>query len=308
MIYQAKDFIETKEGLLFAVVENELEQGRVLCFLRYAQCGQGWRKKATDEANRYLAERYPDYLYYSATKDAALHGVHESAIIRHYQPRQRLKALIEKPANHAVEADFQLLIKLLAASGVDIEMLGVTGSLLVGMHKASSDIDLIFYDRQAFHRARAVVKQLMAENRLTALTEADWIASYDRRSCHISLSDYQWHEERKINKGLVNGRKFDLSLNEGLSHSIVPFRKRGHIVLQARISDDAGAFDYPAIYQVDDGVVSSVICFTATYIGQALTGEKVEVAGLLEESACGQRRIVVGSSREAPGEYIRVIR
>ena len=41
-MYLSKDFIETAEGLVFAVVDHRLEQGRVLCFLRYRKDGQGW--------------------------------------------------------------------------------------------------------------------------------------------------------------------------------------------------------------------------------------------------------------------------
>jgi len=34
----------------------------------------------------------------------------------------------------------------------------------------------------------------------------------------------------------------------------------------------------------------------------------IEIAGMLEEDEYGNQRIVVGSSREAQGEYIKVIR
>lgn len=41
--YLAKDFIQTKEGLIFAVVAQEIEQGKVLCFLRYVLKGESWQ-------------------------------------------------------------------------------------------------------------------------------------------------------------------------------------------------------------------------------------------------------------------------
>jgi predicted nucleotidyltransferase len=34
-MFFAKDFIETAEGLIFAVVERGVEDGKALCFLRY---------------------------------------------------------------------------------------------------------------------------------------------------------------------------------------------------------------------------------------------------------------------------------
>lgn len=36
MSYQAKDFVATDQGLIFAVVADGVEDGKVLCFLRYA--------------------------------------------------------------------------------------------------------------------------------------------------------------------------------------------------------------------------------------------------------------------------------
>jgi predicted nucleotidyltransferase len=64
MMFNAKDFIETAEGLIFAVVEEGLEQGRVLCFLRYARHASGWKKYSTGQANSLLKSTFPEYLYY----------------------------------------------------------------------------------------------------------------------------------------------------------------------------------------------------------------------------------------------------
>jgi hypothetical protein len=68
------------------------------------------------------------------------------------------------------------------------------------------------------------------------------------------------------------------------------------------------SFDYPANFQIVHPHIQTVVCFSATYNGQAQTGEWIEVAGQLEQAYDGQQRIVVGSSREARGEYIKVLR
>ena len=57
--YLPKDFIETAEGLIFAVVSYQAQDGKVGCFLRYVRKGNGWRKGATDEANTLLQKNYP---------------------------------------------------------------------------------------------------------------------------------------------------------------------------------------------------------------------------------------------------------
>ena len=43
-MFLSKDFIETAEGLRFAVVVNGIEQDKVLCFLRYMHTSEGWLK------------------------------------------------------------------------------------------------------------------------------------------------------------------------------------------------------------------------------------------------------------------------
>ncbi|MFT7235918.1 MAG: putative nucleotidyltransferase, partial [Methylophagaceae bacterium] len=55
--------------------------------------------------------------------------------------------------------------------------------------------------------------------------------------------------------------------------------------------------------------VTEILVYTNTYVGQAKTGEKIEVSGAVEcDIATGKCRLIVGSSREAVGEYIKVIK
>ena len=58
-MFLSKDFIETAEGLIFAVVAQGTEQGKVLCFLRYVKDDDGWKKVSTEPANAFLAHYYP---------------------------------------------------------------------------------------------------------------------------------------------------------------------------------------------------------------------------------------------------------
>ncbi|PKM12072.1 MAG: hypothetical protein CVV13_06690 [Gammaproteobacteria bacterium HGW-Gammaproteobacteria-3] len=306
-MFRVKDFIETSEGLVFAVVENGTEQGRVLCFLRYVMSQTGWQKQSTLQANAWLDQHYPEYRYYSPLKDAHLHAVPASRISRHYQPRQRLPAIVQDPCHDPVEKDLQRLYRLFRELGIDVKVMGVTGSLLLGAQNVNSDIDLVFYDRVQFHQARTAVRELIGRGLLQDLGEADWLASYDRRGCHLSLEEYRRHEQRKDNKALINGRKFDLSLVNQTAVADERWQKYGKIVLQCPVSDAAMAFDYPALLQVEHPEIKSVVSYTATYTGQALAGERIEVAGCLEKSEAGVWRIVVGSSREAEAEFIKVV-
>jgi hypothetical protein len=74
------------------------------------------------------------------------------------------------------------------------------------------------------------------------------------------------------------------------------------------VTDAALAFDSPSVYKVERGNsrIKEVLSYTHTYAGQALEGEKIEVCGFLEEARDGRCRVIVGTTREARGEYIKV--
>jgi hypothetical protein len=100
-----------------------------------------------------------------------------------------------------------------------------------------------------------------------------------------------------------------VSLPQELEHDHHHYIKQGISTVKATVIDDHRAFDFPAHYLIDNEMTPEVVSFTHTYVGQAQVGETIEVTGAVEcDSASGQRRLVVGSTREAIGEYIKVCR
>jgi predicted nucleotidyltransferase len=307
-MFQVKDFIATAQGLVFAVVEHGVEQGRVRCFLRYVQKDSGWKKVNTAQANYFLQQHYPQYLFTSTQLAAQLHGVAIEDIAVHYHPRQRLQSICNYKSHDVVERDCYDLMALLQQYAINTERWGITGSLLLGVQNHQSDIDLVCYDLNAFEQCRKVIAQLINNKQLSALQDSDWQQSYQRRDCDLSFADYVWHEQRKFNKALIHGRKFDIScVTQNTNQLANSYQKKGSIKLRVKVIDASYGFAYPAQFMIEHDSIHSVVCFTASYTGQALTGELIEVSGLLEQANNGEQRIVVGSSREAGGEYIKVI-
>lgn len=305
-----RDFIETAEGLVFAVVGLAGEDERIPAFLRYVpDPRKGHRKVGTDEANAFLRKYYPQYLHHCGHRDAWLHGVPKTHVSTCHRPRERLRHLLQRAPQDDLETRLQKLLKLLTGHGVDLGHLGVTGSMLIGRQHAESDVDLVVYDRATFFRVRRAVRQLIDSGQLHELDDSAWCDAYARRGCELSLEEFLRHEKRKGNKGMVDGRKFDIALVAD-TDSLEPeagWRKAGMRRIRARIVDDDRAFDQPARYGLDHPEVSEIYSFTHTYTGQACAGEWVEANGQLEIAPDGRQRLIVGSSREAPGEYVRVI-
>lgn len=326
-MYLPKDFIATSEGLVFAVVAEGLEAGKVLCFLRYYDTHQShalklaasaeqpaitakrWQKQDTLAANQLLAERFPQYLHHSQRLDAACHAVDVTNIKRHFQPRQWVQTLMQTPPTDPVLQDCYVLLQLLEQQGIDLALLGITGSLLLNAQHSDSDIDLVVYDPVVFQQIRQLIpKQIAQHSWLQDLTANDWQEAYQRRACDLSFAEYYWHEGRKYNKFLVNSRKVDVSLlTKTDDFAAQHYKKLGHCVLRCQVTNADQAYHYPAVFDVIADTIIQVVCFTATYIGQAEVGEWIEVAGQLEEDAQGKCRLVVGTTREARGEYIKVL-
>jgi len=309
--YLPRDFVETPEGLLFAVVDRSTAGETIPCFLRYCRSTDGgFRKLGTGAANDLLRREYPRYLFRCEKRDAALHGVCPQELARHLRPRDRLQGLLDPsyPAD-SFEARTARLARALLSEGVGLDSLGITGSVLVGSHRAGSDIDLVLYDAAAFRAAREAVSRLTGQGVLTLLDERAWQDAYSRRGCALTYEEFRWHEERKRNKGVFEGTKFDLSLVVDDAEDVPrAWRKLGPVKMSTRVTGDEMAFDYPARLQIEDERIGEVVSFTATYSGQARVGERIEVCGLLEQTTDGTRRIVVGTDREAAGQYVKVMR
>ncbi|MDQ7089853.1 MAG: hypothetical protein Q9M50_04315 [Methylococcales bacterium] len=305
--FKVKDYVKTAENLYFAVIKEGVEKGRVLVCLRYIFQSGCWEKFETATATLFLQQNYPDYLYYSPSIDVEVHALPVEAIVKHYQPHDCLQTLLQQPTENAVINDLIAVCTIFSDNGLDITQLGITGSLLIGAQKSTSDIDLVFHDRAIFHQARQLARQLIARNQLQPLTQADWQHAFIRRGCELSFNEYLWHEKRKYNKVLIHNRKVDISLSQPAIHDPRTYSKQGPIVLTVKITEDSHGFDYPIRYSIDHLEISTIICFTATYSGQAKAGEWVEVSGQLEKSETGYQQIVVGSDREAKGDFIRVI-
>jgi predicted nucleotidyltransferase len=76
------------------------------------------------------------------------------------------------------------------------------------------------------------------------------------------------------------------------------------MTIEATVTDASLSFDSPARYLVDHDEIQRVLSFSHTYTGQALAGELIQARGVCEEHG-GERWLIVGTTREARGEFIR---
>lgn len=296
MKVRIRDFVETVDGWIFAVADYAHQDG-LRCLLRYVPDSQGtreargikYRKLDFDEAFAFLKKERPDYV-----RD--LHVVPEEDVIRIYSPIIELQRV--------AKADFRVkkISTLLAGGGVPEECIGITGSMLIGLQGPSSDIDLVAYGK-SWWKAREVLAK--AEGSIQELDEAMWRRIYTKRKPEIGFDEFVLHEMRKGNRGMIGGTYFDLLFTRDWSQisPTLPGEVIGRRKIVAEVLDAEFSFDSPAIFKLDHEV-GEIFCYSHTYAGQALPGETVEAMGVVEKTPTGQR-LVVGTTREAKGEWIR---
>lgn len=299
---QPRDFLETVEGLFFAALSPDV------AFLRYYPSEDGSRKRgnvryekvrSTEGSFEYLLNNYPQYVFKKSSQ--SLQGCPPGYIARVYSPAECLKKLFP-----GVDAHSRMCLDLNETFGsIPQKKKGVTGSFLVGLHTHASDIDFVIYGVKNFIEAQEI---LAGEEERFKLTKKDWHAYFNKRfhgKSPFTVEEFVWHEERKHNIGKIEGTLFNLLLVDD-SSNISLGRAVKRVVIRCRVTDAGEAFNIPAVYVVDHDDVTEVVSYTHTYTGQAREGEMIEASGVLEKDESGLR-LVVGTTREAEGEYIKVI-
>jgi len=301
-----KDFIETPDGLLFAVLSGIEEAGRIPAYLRYRRTPKGLQKIATPEVPEILGDHGPRFYFDSVSRAIRLQGVAGGDVHRVFRARERTFQIVNDEPSDPISEAAQKLLRFLLDDTIRPEMMGVTGSLLIGAQTPQSDIDLVVYDRMSFDRVRNRVLEGIQTATLEELSPKDWLEAHARRGASLTFEEYLWHEQRKGNKALVDGIKFDLTLLDSSQEEPEPAKtKAGSMDLRATVTDATEAFGFPARYRVDHPEIFEVLAFSQTYAGQAIEGERIWVQGRLEILPSGRQRIVVGQDREARGEFIK---
>jgi len=294
-----RDFVE-KEGKFYAVLSTI----PLLCSLRYVRRGEKI-EKISGETIIEIIDNVDD--------------------VKIFRGRERLKEIIKHPQD-IYEQDVHDLAEFLL-NFIDVKNLGISGSGLIKCYRNDSDIDFVVYGAKNFDIARDAVKRAILNNGIVKeLNMEQWKELYKKRifGNELTFDEFLWHEKRKFNKGTINGRKFDLLVSDNVKINL-NFKKTGSVKKTGRVVK-ANPFSYPAYYEILDDItheITKILCWTHTYVGQAFEGENVEVCGMLEEINNGtdsnnngtdsnetdyEKFIIVGTSRKAIGEYIKVIR
>jgi len=301
-----RDFLVTKQDWIFSVVSYELrDEGAVKSLIRYVPDERGervsergrYRKLDFHEGYKFLMLHHPEYV-------KEVHVVPKCDIKAILRPDVRLPVIAER------EEEIMTIYDLLREH-VPKDTIGITGSFLCGLNGEGSDYDFVVYGRKNFNTVRAVIEKAKEGATIHNINEAMWSRIYAKRKPELSYEEFVTHEQRKSNRGVIGSTYFDLlyvrdrTEMDLFDHRIyVQGAKKGYATITAEVKDASFSFDSPAIYEIDHPKINEVLSFTHTYTGQALEGETIEVRGVLEQIG-DETRLVVGTTREAKGEWIK---
>ncbi len=257
--------------------------------------GVRYRKLDFDQAFEFLRNAKPDYV-------DDVHQVPEEDVADFYRPDKVLPSVAQESPK------VKKIATLLKDEGISEEKMGITGSWLVGLQGPSSDIDFVVYGEEWWTARDLIARAKEDESSpIQDLDDATWKKIYAKRVPDISYDEFILHEKRKGNRGLVDGTYFDLLFTrdwDQIGTLQLPGEKIGRKKIVAEVVSADFAFDNPAVFRIDHDEIDEILCYTHTYTGQALPGETVEANGVVEKTERGLR-LVVGTSREAKGEWIR---
>lgn len=305
-----RDYLLDRSGVIFKVIGDVHPNSHWLGYVKYypdergdrALFGRVYRQNSVvSKAFGILADR-PECYVYSPAVGCVITGVPREDVVLHYSCRQALTTLHESPElldGSPVSKDLLAIVDWVVSGGA-ADVIGVTGSFLVGVCNARSDIDLVCYGPRGYEAAQA----LFAERSLIRPYEGeDLTRLYVRRAKYMTGSSFDMlmrQEARKL-QGLTAGAGAHINCEPLRSdgdrtfHGVVA-QEVGEISVLARITDHTEGLATPALYGIEvETVIASTIdeaevfarrithmrSYLGAYTGAFREGDIVHLSGRL---------------------------
>lgn len=330
------DFVETVDGNIFDVKGFVHPPSKVIAFIRYTPDSKGDRVRAETRYRKVyaLGERYdllkrkfPQYLVFDRVFNQWLCVVQVEAIKQHYEPSTYLSQLRRRDACDELEKRALELAELLhTESGVTWDSLGISGSLLLGLHTPKSDLDLIVYGSKScwkvYNTLNSLVRDLKGNMRSYRRQDLKELFDFRSKDTIMSFEDFVRTESRKLLQGKFHEKDYYIrcvkAWNEvSETYGAVRYKSWGEAKIQATVTDDAEMIFTPCIYKIGDlqvlqgknaEPIREIISFRGRFCEQARNGEEVIAHGTVESVETEKEkyfRLILGNK---PSDYMILAR
>lgn len=311
------DYIETKENHLFFDVKGYYHpKDRKICFIRFYPDKTGDRVKddilykkiySLNERFSFLREKFPQYLFYSNQFDLELQGVRNDDIKKIYTPRDCFRILQMKTNLNDIEKKSKELCELYIDEGeVPKGSIGISGSLMVGLNKIDSDIDIIIYGTETSINFQTKLEKIFKHsNNCRRYNSDEYKSHYHWRvgGSDIQFEDYLKIEKRKLHQGKFHNIDFFIRYIKSPqdwkgSYYDYQYKNLGRIKIKAQIINSTDSIFTPSSYKIktlkllESNLISKIFkikeiteinSFRGRFSEQAKDGEIVLIEGKLEK-------------------------
>ncbi len=311
------DYIETKKTHLFFDVKGlHHPNDRKICFIRFYPHENGDRLKAglkykkiydLDKRYSFLKTHFPNHLFFSPELDMELQCVKNEEIEKIYSPRTYFISLYNKKVLSKNEKISKSLCKLFINEGkIPKNLIGITGSQMIGLNKQNSDIDLIIYGTQISLNFQKNLKKIYnSPNKCRMYSKKDYETHYNWRvgGSGIPYETFFKTESRKLHQGKYEDRDFFIRYIKSPedwkgNYYDYNFKNLGRISIKAEITDSTNSIFTPCSYKIKAiKILKSIISreklplkriheinsYRGRFCEQAVTNEIVTVIGKLEQ-------------------------
>jgi predicted nucleotidyltransferase len=244
--------------------------------------------------------------------------VPKSYIAQYYAPEERMANIFSDPQDVLEEKVRELAEDIMNATGISLNNLGITGSILIGLHNpAFSDMDITVYGYKNSEKVKNTLKTLENVKILSETRKEEWI----KRKMNIFNLGKQQAElfaNRKWNYGYykdtyfsVHPTRTDKEITE--EYNDYQYTGMGSTTIIAEIKDSSESMFLPAVYKVEvlnvkkgkSVTIKEIVSYEGVYCDVFREGETIEAKGRLEK-VNGRYRLVVGTL-EVKEQYMKFL-
>jgi predicted nucleotidyltransferase len=347
-----RDAIQSSEGIIFRVFGYSHPKDAYLCDAEYAnakifqsndpRAPREGRKEGlfykfyNDEGMKLVARKYPQYLVKHEMLDLKIVGVPHNLIAEAPQPQTRLQDLLRRgPTDSLLAAMERVLTVVTSKSGVSPQSFGVFGSMLHGFHHPKySDIDFTIYGKAENRQICYTMAQLYSDQNSGFSNEFESNRVMDGKTWrfkNFTVSDFIWHQRRKMIYGLYDDRKSSGRIIKAEFEPVKDWNEikneydpetritqKGWVKMKARIIADDYAPFIPSIYSIEPLEIlrgppealeaKRVFSYMEEFRQQALRDETIIVEGNLEEVTSHNHRLLQVTLTYCPRYYEQVLK